>query len=248
VAKRASRRSGYQSFLASSSHLVKPQSLALGPAATLSEKIYRQLKRDVIRGMYQPGEALNEKDLTKRYKGSRTPVREAAVRLENERLLRIVPNRGYFVSPITLQVLNDIYEFRAAVETAAAELAAAKGSTPELLKKLGQLTEITCTPEDRKSCVSFIEADTAFHVGIARLARNQMLLQAVSEARNQMERIMYAAIDIHYYGELPGREHREILRAIQERDPERARRLMHHHVIQSKDKVLGVTNSLVRHG
>jgi DNA-binding GntR family transcriptional regulator len=246
LAKRAAPERGNQSFLASPNPLVPPHASGAGPAATLSEKIYRALKRDIIRGIYQPGEALSEKDLTERYKGSRTPVREASVRLQNERLLRIVPNRGYFVSPITLQVLNDIYEFRAAVECAAAELAAAKGTAPELLKKLGQLAEASCTPEDRKSCVSFIEADTAFHVGIARLARNQMLVQAVSEARNQMERIMYAAIDIHYYGELPGREHREILQAIQERDPERARQQMHNHIMQSKDKVLGVTNSLVR--
>jgi DNA-binding GntR family transcriptional regulator len=246
LAKKAASGKGYGSFLASPNPLVLPRSSSQGPAATLSEKVYRALKRDIIHGVYQPGEALSEKDLTGRYKGSRTPVREAAVRLQNERLLRIVPNRGYFVSPISLQILSDIYEFRAAVESAAAELAAAKGATAELLKKLGQLSEVSCTPEDRKSCVSFIEADTAFHVGIARLARNQMLLQAVSEARSQMERIMYAAIDIHYYGELPGREHREILQAIQDRDPKRARQRMHNHIMQSKDKVLGVTNSAVR--
>jgi len=246
LAKKTARGRGYQSFLASPNPLVRPRSMSPEPAATLSEKIYRALKRDIIRGVYQPGEALDEKDLTDRYKGSRTPVREAAVRLQNERLVRIVPNRGYFVSPITLQTLNEIYEFRAAVETAAAELAAAKGSNPELLRKLGQLADVSCTPEDRRSCVSFIEADTAFHVGIARMARNPMLVQAVSEARNQMERIMYAAIDIHYYGELPGREHREILQAIQEHDRERARQRMHNHIMQSKDKVLGVTNSLVQ--
>jgi DNA-binding GntR family transcriptional regulator len=243
VPKKALRVGEGRSFLGSTNPLVRPRSLAPAPAATLSEKIYRALKRDIIRGIYQPGEALGEKELTERYKGSRTPVREAAVRLQNERLLRIVPNRGYFVSPITLHILNETYEFRAAVESAAAELAATKGSEGDLLEKLAQLAEVSCTPEDRKSCVSFIEADTAFHVGIARLARNPMLIQAVSEARNLMERIMYAAIDIHYFGELPGREHREILQAIQDRDPERARQLMHNHIMQSKDKVLGVTNS-----
>jgi DNA-binding GntR family transcriptional regulator len=244
VPKKALRVGHDHSFLGSSNPLVRPRPVAAAPAATLSEKIYRALKRDIIRGIYQPGEALGEKELTDRYKGSRTPVREAAVRLQNERLLRIVPNRGYFVSPITIQMLNETYEFRAAVESAAAQLAAAKGSQAELLKKLGQLADVSCTPDDRKSCVSFIEADTAFHVGIARLARNPMLIQAVSEARNQMERIMYAAIDIHYFGEVPGREHREILQAIQDRDPERARLLMHKHIMQSKDKVLGVTSSL----
>jgi len=242
VPKKASRLRNYRPFLAGPNPLVPPRSSLPGPAATLSEKVYRALKRDIIHGVYQPGEALSEKALTIRYKGSRTPLREAAVRLQNERLLRIVPNRGYFVSPISLQVLNDIYEFRAAVECAAAALAAAKGANPELLKKLEQLCEVSCTPEDRKSCVNFIEADTAFHVGIAELARNQMLLQAVSEARSQMERIMYAAIDIHYYGELPGREHREILQAIQDHDPELARQRMHNHIMQSKDKVMGVTN------
>jgi GntR family transcriptional regulator, rspAB operon transcriptional repressor len=242
--KKAAFSRRYPSYVAGPNPLVQPRPSAPGPAATLSEKVYRALKRDIIRGVYQPGEALGEKELTLRYKGSRTPVREAAVRLQNERLLRIVPNRGYFVSPITLEILNDIYEFRAAVESAAAELAAAKGGTPEALKKLAQLCEVSCTPDDRKSCISFIEADTAFHLGIARLARNQMLLQGVSEARSQMERIMFAAIDIHYYGELPGREHREILQAIEDRDPERARQRMHHHIMQSKDKVLGVAHGL----
>jgi DNA-binding FadR family transcriptional regulator len=68
-----------------------------------------------------------------------------------------------------------------------------------------------------------------------------MLVQAVNEARSQMERIMFAAIDIDYYGEAPSVEHREILKAIQDRDPARARQRMYEHIVQSKDKVLGLT-------
>jgi DNA-binding GntR family transcriptional regulator len=59
-----------------------------------------------------------------------------------------------------------------------------------------------------------------------------------------MERIMLAAVDINYFGELPGREHLAILQAIREKDSERARQLMHDHIIQSKDKVLGVASIL----
>jgi len=109
---------------------------------------------------------------------------------------------------------------------------------------LTELAQVTCTPEDRDKCLRFIQADTAFHLGIARLARNQMLLQAVGEVRSQMERIMYAAIDINYFGEVPGQEHQEILSAIRDRDPGRARQAMHDHIMQSKDKVLGVTYAL----
>jgi DNA-binding GntR family transcriptional regulator len=209
----------------------------------LGERVYCAFKSDIIHGIYQPGEALNEKALVDRYKCSRTPVREAAVRLQKEGLLRIVPIRGCFVSQITLQVLNDIYEFRCAVECSAAELAAMKGGDPETIKLLTDLLQVTCRTEDRESCIRFVEADTAFHMAIARLSRNQMLIQAVSEARSQMERIMFAAIDINYYGEAPGKEHHEILHAIQERDPERARREMHDHIMKSKDKVLGLTGA-----
>jgi DNA-binding GntR family transcriptional regulator len=212
----------------------------------LSEKVYKAFKRDIIRGVHPAGEPITEKDLAKRYKASRTPVREAALRLQEDHLLRIVPNRGYFVSQITLQELNDIYEYRAAVECAAAELAARKATDSELLQKLVTLAGTSYRPDSIESYMEFIEADTVFHVGIARLSRNQMLVKAVSEARCQMERIMYAAIDIHYFGEVPTREHRQIMTAILEHNPDAARRRMHDHIIQSKGKVLQLTHSAPR--
>jgi DNA-binding GntR family transcriptional regulator len=220
------------------------QGLIATTTSTLSEKVYSAFKRDIIYGTFQPGEPLSEKELARRYKASRTPVREAAVRLQNDRLLRIVPNRGYFVAQITLQVLSDIYEFRSAVECAAAELAATKGASADALKQLTSLAKAPCVPGNRKSCIRFIEADTAFHLGIALLARNQLLVQAVKDARSQMQRIMLAAIDIHYFGELPTREHLDILSAIEERDANRARELMHNHIMQSKEKVLGIASVL----
>jgi DNA-binding FadR family transcriptional regulator len=69
-----------------------------------------------------------------------------------------------------------------------------------------------------------------------------MFVRAVSEARSQMERVMYAAIDIHYFGDMPAREHKEIVEAIQERNHELARKRMYDHIIQSKDNVLRVAS------
>jgi DNA-binding GntR family transcriptional regulator len=209
----------------------------------LSEKVYKALKQDIIRGIHPPGEPLVEKELARKYHASRTPVREAALRLQEDRLLRIVPNRGYFVSPITLQELNDVYEYRIAVECAAAELAARKATDLDLLDKLSALAETSYRANSVESYMEFIESDTLFHVGIARLSRNQMLVRAISEARSQMERIMYAAIDIHYFGEVPTQEHQEIIKAIRQHNPESARKSMYHHISQSKDKVLLLTFS-----
>ncbi len=216
---------------------------ATGVGDKLSERVYKAMKRDIIRGFHPPSEPLTEKQLAKQYKASRTPVREAALRLQEDRLLRIVPNRGYFVSPITFQELTDIYEYRVAVECAAAELAARKATDSDLLQKLIDLSETTYQTDSIESYMEFIEADTIFHVGIARLSRNQMLIRAVHEARCQMERIMYAAIDIRYFGELPTREHRAIMKDIVEHNPDAARRHMHDHIVQSKSKVLRLTVS-----
>jgi GntR family transcriptional regulator, rspAB operon transcriptional repressor len=206
--------------------------------STLGERVYQALKRDIIRGLFPAGEALGEKALALRYKGSRTPVREAAVRLQQESLLRIVPNRGYFVSSMTISWLNEIYEFRAAVEGACAELAAKKANDPKLLDELTHLAQSEYETNDRSSYEKFIQADTALHIGIARLTRNPMLVRAVSDMRCHMERVMYAAIDIGYYGEAPVQEHSEIIQAIRRHDADVARRLMYDHILQSRGKVL----------
>jgi len=75
--------------------------MAKPPEDSLSEQVYQSLKRDIVTGIHPPGEALSEKDLARRYDSSRTPVREAAVRLQQDNLLRVVPNRGYFVTKIS---------------------------------------------------------------------------------------------------------------------------------------------------
>lgn len=206
--------------------------------STLSERVYQALKRDIIRGLHPAGEALGEKALAKMYKGSRTPVREAAVRLQQDSLLRIVPNRGYFVSSMTIGWLNEIYEFRAAVEAACAELAARKASDEKLLDELALLAQTEYKTNDSVTYEKFIEADTIFHIGIARLTRNPMLVRAVSDMRSHMERVMYAAIDIGYYGEAPVQEHEAIITAIRTQDADRARKLMYDHIVQSRGKVL----------
>jgi DNA-binding GntR family transcriptional regulator len=208
--------------------------------ASLSERVYKALKQDIIRGVFRPGEALSEKDLAKRYRGSRTPVREAAVRLQQENLMQIVANRGYFITQITIQNVNDIYDFRAAVEGGAAELAAQCNWETGAIERLAGLAKAEYGKDDRESHVRFIETDTEFHIGIAQLTRNPLLVRAVADMRCQMERIMFASLDVGFYGELPSSEHRGIVEAIQKREAQTARKRMCDHIYISKDKVLRV--------
>lgn len=209
-----------------------------GNPRTLAERVYRALKKDIILGVFPSGEAISENLMARRYKGSRTPVREAALRLQQENLLRSVPNRGYYVSHLSIKEMNDMYEFRAAVEGACAELVAQKGVEDSLLDPLEQIAGAVYKADDRDSYLRFIEADTAFHVGVALLSCNPLLERAVSNARCQMERIMFAAMDIGYPDQVTVREHHAVLDAIRRRDAVAARRLMIEHILGSKEKVL----------
>lgn len=213
----------------------------------LSERVYQALKRDIITGALRPGEAVTEKDLAGRYKSSRTPVREAALRLEEQNLLRNVPNRGYFVTHLTVKDLNDIYEYRSSVECTCAELAAGRGIPGNNLPELNKLASRRSRPDSRASFEEFIAADTAFHVNIARLTRNPLLVRAISEMRCQMERILFAGIDAldtsYYYGDLPVHGHQGILRAIKEGNANLARKLMYEHIMSAKEEVIQLVSN-----
>jgi len=219
-----------------------PALVAPSNGITLGERVYQQLRHDIIHGVFQSGEAINEKVLAKRYRGSRTPVREAVMRLQQENLLRLVPNKGYFVSHLTIHELNEMYEYRAELEGFSAEMAARRWTNQSLMERLSALAQSQYQTDERASYERFIEADTEFHIGIAQLTRNRLVVRAVADVRCQMERIMLAAIDIGYYGEVPAREHQQILQAIRRRDAPAARKLMYDHIVGSKDKVLGLAS------
>jgi GntR family transcriptional regulator, rspAB operon transcriptional repressor len=209
---------------------------------SLGERVYQALKKDIIRGVFKPGEALTEQDLAARYHSSRTPVRESGVRLQRENLVQIVANRGYFITEISIQSVNNIYDFRAAVEGVSAEFAAQSNWDPQFMDRLTKLAQMQFLLDDRASYVNFVEADTEFHVGIAQLTRNPLFIRAVEDMRSQMERIIYASVEIGYYGEKPTNEHSGILEAIQNRDAKLARERMVEHVYTSKEKVMGLAN------
>jgi len=95
-------------------------------------------------------------------------VREAAARLQSENLLHVVATRGYFITEISFQGVNDMYDFRAAVEGASAEFAAGCNGDEKEFRQLTILSRQNFVVHDHESYLRFIEADTNFHLGIAR--------------------------------------------------------------------------------
>ncbi len=205
------------------------------PRRILSDGIYDRLKAEIITGALKPGHYFSETELARRFKVSRTPIREACTLLEKEGLLQSIPYRGYLIPPITFEDLQKLYQVQLIVESACAELAA-RAVTPEQLHVLEQLCQHSYTFEDRKSYFEFIRANFRFHTLIAEATGNSLLHEIVTEVENKLQRFFYQTIGLGAYGPLLVEEHTAIVHALREGDPDKARRAMERHIQSTKER------------
>lgn len=188
------------------------------------QRVYRILKADIVRGVFDMGERLNESQLALRYGVGKTPVREALGMLQQEGLVEVVPRVGYLTSRITLQDVDDIFGLRKIVEGAAAMMAATTISEETLLR-LEQLHS-GYRAGDRDSYLKFLDENADFHCSIAQASGNRQLAEVVARLLEQMQRLVILRLDLSASGEDMVEEHREILAALRRRDSELARELM----------------------
>jgi len=101
---------------------------------TRGEEAYQKIRHSILKGKWEPAAPLSEYQLAAQFKLSRTPVREALTRLEQEGMVRTVPGRGTFVSDLTPHDIMEIYQVREHLESFAARLAAEQMSADRLLQ------------------------------------------------------------------------------------------------------------------
>lgn len=208
--------------------------------STLSDSVYEQLKSDITRWVYKPGERLPEIALTERYGVSRTPIREALRKLERERLVAYVPRQGYTAWNLNLRELDELYAVRIALEELSAELAArtaASGETASILSELRSTWEERVQETPSADNPELVHADEAFHEAIALAGGNAYLhrsLQAINENIRMIRIIDFRStlrIDATY------REHARIINHIIEGRAARARQEMRDHILVSQKNV-----------
>ncbi|MHB8991966.1 MAG: GntR family transcriptional regulator [Chloroflexota bacterium] len=185
------------------------------------QQVYRLLKADIVRGVFDMGERLNEGQLALRYEVGKTPVREALGVLQQEGLVEVVPRVGYLTSRVTLQDVDDIFDLRRIVEGAAAEKAAT-AITEETLQRVEQF-HWDFDSGDRQSYLRFLDENLEFHCTIAAASGNRQLVEIVARLLEQMQRLVILRLDISASLEELVGEHRELLAALRQRDPARAR-------------------------
>jgi DNA-binding GntR family transcriptional regulator len=191
------------------------------PRQTAAARIHRLLRDDIVQMRRQPGDAISEKDIAAAAGVSRTPVREALLRLVDEGLVEIAPKSGTYVARIPVDALPEAIIARLAIEQTAARAAAerAAGSAVAALR---------ATLERQRECVAagdrdgFHAADEALHRGIAEAARLPGLWPMVQQIKTQLDRYRHLTLP------QPGRigrvliEHAAIVDAIARRDADAA--------------------------
>ncbi|GAA3356269.1 GntR family transcriptional regulator [Saccharopolyspora gregorii] len=196
------------------------------PRPQLSDEVASRIRDRIVTGLLRKGEHLHLERLAEEIGVSVTPVREALLALRGEGFVELEPRRGFTVLPLNRKDIEDTSRVQAAI---AGELAARTAA----LISVGQLAGLEEVQAELEHAGRFgigdaAELDLRFHHAIYDIADSAKLAWFVQLTSRYVPRELLAATEDH--AETTGSEHRAILRALHNRDPEAARRAMHEHL------------------
>ncbi len=196
---------------------------------TATERAYAYAKQRILDGRLPGGELISEGDVAGGVGVSRTPVREAFLRLESEGLLRLYPKRGALVVPVSAAEVESVMETRLLVERFAIEKVIRSGA------ELGGAPEEAISHQEllaeRGDMLAFVEADRQFHRVFVVAAQNPILLSLHDSLRDRQSRMGMAALarDADRIGQILA-EHRALVTAVGAREEAAARRIIDDHL------------------
>lgn len=204
---------------------------------SLADQAYAEIRRRIITCAMGPGYRFTEAQIASELRIGETPVREALTRLIQNRLVRNIPRHGYEVSPITLQDVVDLFDFRLVIEPAAAERVAGRVDA-ELLRKLNELCQVGYRIDDPDSADDFLRANREFHVTIARATGNRRVVESVEGLLDESERLFRLGILLRDRSQEMEHEHEALVNALEAGDGEAARRSASEQILAARRMVL----------
>ena len=189
-----------------------------------SEKAYLEIKNYIIALKSSPNEPLSEVKLAAQLGMSRTPVREALKRLENEGMLVSYGKRGTFINIPTKEEIKDIFQVRLFLETAATELAASRLDMDQLKEFENQIRRFG----EGKGKGDFVELGRRFHFFIIEGSGNKVLMEILRNLYTKLDMIRLFSYGFRRTEAVD--EHLEIIKALQKRDEALSRACMQKHL------------------
>jgi DNA-binding GntR family transcriptional regulator len=197
---------------------------------TLTHKVYKKLRLDVITGKIPEGSRLVESTIAEEMKVSRTPVREALQKLTSEGLLFPIPRAGYIVEEMSEDDIYDLFNTRMSIEQLAAKQAIeviANEEIESLKQNLQKTDEILKNSQTEK----MIDLDIEFHHIIYKASRSKKLYQICKTLSENTLKYRNACIHIPDIAQRAAEGHRKIYEAIRSKDPQMVDQSIENHIM-----------------
>lgn len=213
-----------------------------GDSRLLREKVYDQLREDMISCRLAPGTEIRESELAVRFGVSKSPVRDALMRLEREALVITLPRQGYRVAPVSLADVQDMFHLRDALERACVERIVRRAGDEELAQ-LDRFRRFSGNTWDG----GFVAYNREFHRALARAAGNARMRDHLIDLIDQMERAVTLSLSSLKQNNPQSLvdEHCDIIDALQARQASRAQRLVSRHVAEAGKRVMQALSHVV---
>jgi DNA-binding GntR family transcriptional regulator len=194
-----------------------------------ADAIYGTLRQAILRGILPAGERLTEVPIAKLFSRSRTPVREAILRLESERLAERAARGGFVVGGVSPAEVLEVYTVREVLDGVAARLAA-QGILPADLDHLRWLNQQLGEAAEQRDFDAMIGLNIDFHEAVCRAGRNSLLLQIMRQIHDWVRRFPDSTFSYSGRAMEAVAEHETLLDAIARRDSEAAERIAREHM------------------
>ncbi len=201
---------------------------------TLSEQAYRVIKEKIVYCEWKFGEEIDQRMLAKELGfNSITPVREALILLQNEKLVNIIPRKGMLVSDVSISDVLENYQLREIIEPTVFDVTALNVSQDTIQYYLDLFHSIEATLSDGFDLKQYLQTDMDFHLGLLRPLNNHNLDAVLRGLYEQNARYRMACLQIRPAENMIG-EHLAILDALKNKNREAAVEALKKHIFNSK--------------
>jgi GntR family transcriptional regulator, rspAB operon transcriptional repressor len=215
------------------------------PARSIADQIYERAKYDILNGVIKPGHRLQELDVVKAAQVSRTPVREAFRRLEQDCLVERVARGGVRVIQLEWETIKDLYELRTVLEVHAIKLACQR-ITPEQIVTLkqtkAQAMELLNSPALSKDYIlnRFMDLNAQFHETIYQATGSRFMMPIINQLRGIVQVMRSVSLQADHAYTHAWEEHSHLIHQLEKRDVKMARTLIRQHVQRAAQEVLSI--------
>lgn len=205
-----------------------------------ADAVYMTLREGILHGVLPAGQPLGEIQLAAAFGRSRTPIREAILKLESERMAERVPRRGLVVAHITREEVLEVYAVREVLNGLSARLAA-HGMQPAELDRLVWLNERFRAAVKAGDEKAMMRVNIEFHEAICLASRNTLLQELTRRISERVQRFGVTTMAVPGRGLEAAAEHDALIEAIRSRDPEAAEHISRSHVSRARQLRIDLT-------